>query len=54
VLRTLVGYNDDPSLLEVVGYITYWIVVVVAVRWGVDWYSKLARSPLTAPNSVKG
>lgn len=54
VLRTLVGYNDDPSLLEVIGYVAYWIVVIVAVRWGVEWYSKLARSALASPNSVKG
>jgi high-affinity iron transporter len=54
VLRTLVGYNDNPSLLEVIGYVSYWIVVLVVVRWGVEWYSKLARSPLASPNSVKG
>lgn len=52
LLRTLVGYNDDPSLLEVIGYVSYWIIVVVAVRWGVERYSKLAGPPLiSSPNN---
>ncbi len=27
LLRVLVGYNDNPALLEAIGYLTYWIVV---------------------------
>ncbi len=33
MLRTLVGYNDDPSLLEVLGYGAYWAAVLSALRW---------------------
>jgi high-affinity iron transporter len=33
LLRVLVGYNDDPALLEVIGYIVYWITVLVSVNW---------------------
>ena len=33
MLRTLVGYNDDPSLLEVLGYGAYWVTVALALRW---------------------
>jgi high-affinity iron transporter len=34
LLRVLVGYNDDPALLEVIGYLGYWVVVAVTVnRW---------------------
>jgi len=51
VLRTLVGYNDAPSLLEVIGYVLYWTIAVVVVRWWVERYSKLTGSPLTpSPN----
>lgn len=32
ILRGLVGYNDNPSMLEVVSYIAYWVVVVQAIR----------------------
>ncbi|MCL4489526.1 MAG: FTR1 family protein [Chloroflexi bacterium] len=39
VLRSLVGYNDQPSLLEVVSYLAYWIVILQAIRW---WTQHLA------------
>ena len=48
VLRTLVGYNDSPSLLEVIAYLSYWIVVVISVRWWVERTSRTARSPLAS------
>ena len=51
LLRTLVGYNDDPSLLEVISYVMYWIVVVVTVRWWVGRYSRSAGPPLTSSSS---
>jgi high-affinity iron transporter len=51
LLRTLVGYNDDPSLLEVISYISYWIVVVASVRWWVERYSRTPNKPRTfSPN----
>jgi high-affinity iron transporter len=52
VLRTLVGYNDDPSLLEIIGYVSYWIIVIVMVRWWVERLSRLSRSPLTSSTSA--
>ncbi|MGE5263632.1 MAG: FTR1 family iron permease [Acidobacteriota bacterium] len=38
VLRSLFGYNDNPSLLEVTTYLGYWIVILQAVRW---WTQRL-------------
>lgn len=38
LLRSLVGYNDQPSLLEVGTYIAYWIVILQAIRW---WTGRL-------------
>jgi high-affinity iron transporter len=43
VLRALVGYNAEPSVLEVVGYIFYWVVIVLGVRW---WTGKLGKQLL--------
>ncbi|HEY6042000.1 MAG TPA: FTR1 family protein [Anaerolineae bacterium] len=36
VLRSLVGYNANPSLLEVVGYALYWLVILLGIRWGTE------------------
>jgi len=36
ILKTLVGYNSAPSLLEVLSYLAYWVVALVGVRWWVD------------------
>ena len=47
VLRALVGYNDSPTMLEVVGYVMYWVVVLVGVRW---WTQRL--STRVAPGQV--
>jgi len=33
VLRVLTGYNDNPSLLEVISYIGYWLTLVVSLSW---------------------
>ncbi|TAH52478.1 MAG: iron transporter [Chloroflexota bacterium] len=33
ILRALVGYNATPSVLEVIAYIFYWGVVLVAIRY---------------------
>ncbi len=32
ILRVLVGYNDNPSLLEIISYLGYWIVILVAIN----------------------
>jgi high-affinity iron transporter len=39
VLNALFGYNGNPSLLEVIGYIAYWVLALVGVRW---WVNRLA------------
>ena len=32
----VVGYNANPSLLEVVGYALYWLVILLGIRWGTE------------------
>jgi high-affinity iron transporter len=32
LLRVVVGYNDNPSLIEVVSYLVYWVVILAALR----------------------
>ncbi|MDE3088775.1 MAG: FTR1 family protein [Chloroflexota bacterium] len=39
ILRSLVGYNDQPSLLEVATYVGYWVIVLQAIRW---WTQRLS------------
>jgi high-affinity iron transporter len=36
VLKALFGYNGNPSLLEVLGYVAYWVLALVGVRWWVN------------------
>jgi high-affinity iron transporter len=36
ILKALFGYNGNPSLLEVVGYVAYWVLALVGVRWWVN------------------
>lgn len=38
ILRSLVGYNDHPSLLEVGTYVGYWLVLLQGIRW---WTQRL-------------
>jgi high-affinity iron transporter len=44
VLKTLVGYNGNPSLEEVIAYWAYWLVALLGVRWWVQ--RKAAQSAL--------
>jgi high-affinity iron transporter len=39
ILRSLIGYNDRPSLLEVGTYVAYWLVLLQAIRW---WTQRLS------------
>jgi high-affinity iron transporter len=32
LLKTLVGYNGNPSLLEVIAYWSYWVLILVGIR----------------------
>jgi high-affinity iron transporter len=34
ILKVLLGYNGNPSLTEVIAYVGYWVVVVLALRRG--------------------
>lgn len=36
VLKTLTGYNGNPSLEEIVAYGLYWVVMVLGIRYWVD------------------
>lgn len=47
LLKTLVGYNGDPSLLEVIAYLIYWPVALLGIRWRVDRLisQKVAETP---------
>ena len=40
ILRSLIGYNDKPSFLEVTTYVAYWVVVLQTVRW---WTQRLGE-----------
>jgi len=40
LLRSLFGYNAQPSVLEVVVYFGYWLVIVQAIRW---WTNRLGN-----------
>lgn len=33
VLKTLVGYSSSPSLESVVGYVVYWLFILLGMRW---------------------
>ncbi|MEO8608226.1 MAG: iron uptake transporter permease EfeU [Chloroflexota bacterium] len=36
VLKAMIGYNASPSLEQAVGYVAYWVFVLVGLRWVVD------------------
>ncbi len=36
LLQSLMGYNGDPSLEEVVAYVGYWIFALVGIRWLIE------------------
>jgi len=39
ILKTLVGYNSAPSLLEVLSYVAYWVLALAGVRWWVTQHA---------------
>lgn len=41
-LRTLVGYTPQPSLVELIAYLGYWVVTLIGVRW---WVNRLTMKP---------
>jgi len=44
-LRTLVGYTPNPSLVEILAYVGYWVVTLGAVRW---WTTRSVINPKPA------
>jgi high-affinity iron transporter len=36
IMGTIIGYTPNPSLLQGIGYITYWVFALVGVRWLID------------------
>ncbi|MFQ6014006.1 MAG: FTR1 family protein [Anaerolineae bacterium] len=42
MLKALFGYNGNPSLIEVLSYVGYWVIVLGLVRW---WIERLASGP---------
>ncbi len=45
VLHAVVGYNANPSLLEVIGYWAYWAFALIGVRWLVDRRVERIQAP---------
>jgi len=48
ILKALFGYNGNPSLLEVVSYVTYYLIVGVAIGLG----QRIARSTPEFPREA--
>ena len=46
ILRALLGYSDEPHVIEVVSYVGYFLVAWLLSR------TRLARAPITAPSKV--
>jgi len=44
ILKTLFGYHSSPSLVEVIGYIGYWVFVLLGVPWLVERRLKTTNS----------
>lgn len=36
ILQTLAGYNGNPSLGEVLGYLFYWLVALMGIPWFIE------------------
>lgn len=45
LLKSLVGYNADPSLFEVIAYVSYYALVLTAICW---WAKRLSTRPISA------
>ena len=45
IMKALFGYNGNPSLLEVISYVVYWVAALVGVRW---WVERRAAKMTTA------
>ena len=52
VLKALFGYNGNPSLLEVLGYVAYWVLALVGVRWWVNRRTAQADAGAPRPDAA--
>ncbi len=52
VMKALFGYNSSPSLMEVIGYLGYWLFALVGVPWIVERF--LSNVPAPQLRDVKG
>jgi len=43
-LQTLVGYTPQPSLVELIAYVGYWLITLLGVRW---WINRLTAKGVT-------
>jgi high-affinity iron transporter len=49
ILRSMIGYNATPTVLEVAAYVGYWVVVLFGVRlWMQRVTSQVTASPMNA------
>jgi high-affinity iron transporter len=48
IMKALFGYNGNPSLLEVISYVAYWVLALAGVRW---WVEKRAARVTPAPTA---
>ncbi len=46
LMKSLFGYNSTPTLLEVIAYFGYYVVILSAIRW---WVGRLAARPAAIP-----
>ncbi|MCB9458520.1 MAG: FTR1 family protein [Anaerolineaceae bacterium] len=49
ILKAVLGYNGNPSLLEVLAYIVYWLVVPFGVQWFVERNAAKSATLVQAP-----
>lgn len=53
ILRALFGYNSSPSLLEMMGYLGYWVFALVGMQWLVERHlSTISASQLQKVKSA--
>jgi high-affinity iron transporter len=49
LLQALAGYNGNPSLVEVLGYLAYWLFALLGIPWFIE-RSKMSEKQIPQPN----
>ncbi|MFC1959629.1 iron uptake transporter permease EfeU [Chloroflexota bacterium] len=54
MLRVLVGYNDNPSLIEIISYFAYWLILIAVLAWSTRNQNRLdnKRQKIPAASNV--